>query len=84
LREILSGLKRRKPAKKYCPKCGDPHIRLSSKFDIWLLPEQYVCEKCGYRGPIVLEIEEEQRKKSAPQNSMQNFAEESTSGSGKF
>jgi len=58
LREILSSLKRRKPAKKYCPKCGNPHIQLASKFDLWLLPEQYVCEKCGYKGSIVLELED--------------------------
>ncbi len=57
LREIFSGMKRRRATEKHCPKCGDPHIRLSSKFDIWLLPEQYICEKCGYTGPIVLEIE---------------------------
>jgi predicted RNA-binding Zn-ribbon protein involved in translation (DUF1610 family) len=59
LREILSSLKRRKPTKKYCPKCGNPHIRLSSKFDVWILPEQYVCNKCGYKGSIALEVEED-------------------------
>jgi len=52
-------LKHRKPAKKYCPKCGDPGIRLLSRFNFWLLPERYVCERCGYQGPIVLEMEEE-------------------------
>ncbi|MGB9134120.1 MAG: hypothetical protein WCC63_00810 [Candidatus Bathyarchaeia archaeon] len=62
LREILGSLKRRRPTKKYCPRCGNPHIRLSSKFDIWLLPEQYRCEECGYTGPIVLEIEKEPAK----------------------
>ena len=56
-REILGSLKRRRVTKKYCPRCGDPNIRLSSKFDIWFLPEQYICEKCGYTGPIVLEME---------------------------
>ena len=60
-REILGGLKRRKPTRKYCPKCGNPNIHLSSKFDLWLFPEQYVCEKCGYKGPLVLEMEEEHK-----------------------
>jgi len=63
LRGIFGSLKRRRPAKKYCPRCGNPYIRLSSKFDLWLFPEQYICEKCGYRGPIVLEIEEEKQVK---------------------
>ena len=58
LREILGSLKRRKPTEKYCPKCGNPHIHLSSKFDVWILPEQYVCDKCGYKGSVVLEVEE--------------------------
>ncbi len=58
-REVLGSLKRRRPTKKYCPKCGNPNIRLSSKFDLWLLPEQYACEKCGYKGPVALEMEEE-------------------------
>lgn len=60
-REILGGLKRRKPTRKYCPKCGNPNIHLSGKFDLWLFPEQYVCEKCGYKGPIVLEMEDEHK-----------------------
>lgn len=58
-REIFTSLKHRKSAKKYCPKCGDPKIGLWSKSDLWLLPERYVCERCGYQGPIVLEMEEE-------------------------
>ncbi|MCW3981397.1 MAG: hypothetical protein NWF11_07995 [Candidatus Bathyarchaeota archaeon] len=57
-REILTGLRREKLTRKYCPRCRNPYISLSSKFDVWLLPEQYICEECGYHGPIVLEIEE--------------------------
>jgi predicted RNA-binding Zn-ribbon protein involved in translation (DUF1610 family) len=60
LREILGSLKRRRPSKKFCPKCGNPNIKLSSSLDVWLLPEQYLCEKCGYRGPIALEVVEEE------------------------
>jgi predicted RNA-binding Zn-ribbon protein involved in translation (DUF1610 family) len=65
LRELLGNLKRRKPAKKFCPKCGSPNIRLSSKFDLWLLPELYVCEQCGYRGALVLELEEKDESETA-------------------
>jgi len=61
LREVFGGLKHEKTAKKFCPVCGSPRLRLSSKFDIWLTPEQYVCESCGYKGPIVMEIDEEEK-----------------------
>jgi len=43
---------------KVCPRCGSVGIRLSSKLDVWLTPRRYVCNDCGYVGPIVLEIEE--------------------------
>jgi predicted RNA-binding Zn-ribbon protein involved in translation (DUF1610 family) len=65
LRDLLGNLKRRKPAKKYCPKCGNPNIRLSSKFDVWLLPELYVCEQFGYKGALVLELEETDEREPA-------------------
>jgi len=61
LREVFKGIKRRRLiATKLCPRCGSHKLRLSSSFDIWLTPEQYVCEKCGYRGPIVMEVEKEE------------------------
>jgi len=60
MREVLKTLKRRKPSKKYCPKCGSPEIRLSSSSDYWLTPVKYVCKKCGYYGPVVMELEKEE------------------------
>lgn len=65
MREILVSLKRRKPTRKYCPRCGNPQIHLSAKFDLWFSPEQYICDKCGYKGSIALEIEEESNKKAS-------------------
>jgi len=59
IREVFKTLKRRKPSKIYCPRCGSPEIRLSSSLDYWLTPKKYVCEKCGYVGSIVMELEEE-------------------------
>jgi predicted RNA-binding Zn-ribbon protein involved in translation (DUF1610 family) len=61
IREVFRMLKRRKPSKIYCPRCGSPKIRLSSSFDYWLTPKKYVCENCGYIGPIVMELEKEER-----------------------
>jgi len=70
LLEVLSSLKRKPSgAIKLCPRCGSPDIHLSSSLDVWLTPEQYVCEKCGYKGPIVLEVDiegEEGEDESGP------------------
>jgi len=67
LREILKGLKHKelgKPTPKFCPKCGSPKIKFSSSFDAYprmygITPGQYICENCGYKGPIAMELEEE-------------------------
>lgn len=67
LREVLKGLKRKKLGKttsKLCPRCGSSKIRFSSSFYAYpkmygITPSQYVCENCGYRGPIAMELEEE-------------------------
>jgi predicted RNA-binding Zn-ribbon protein involved in translation (DUF1610 family) len=60
IREILKIIKHRKPAKKYCPRCGSPKIRLSSGLDYGLTPKKYVCGNCGYMGPLVMELEKEE------------------------
>jgi len=58
VREVFKMLKRRKPSKIYCPRCGSLKIHLSSSLDYWLTPKKYVCENCGYVGSIVMELEE--------------------------
>jgi ribosomal protein S27AE len=40
-----------------CPRCGSVNIRLLSKLDVWLTPRRYVCNDCGYVGPVILELE---------------------------
>ncbi|MGC8998280.1 MAG: hypothetical protein ACP5JW_02610 [Candidatus Bathyarchaeia archaeon] len=62
MREVLKTLKHRGSSKIYCPKCGSPRIHLSSSLDYWLTPKKYVCEDCGYVGPIVMEIEKEENE----------------------
>ena len=65
---VFKGLKRKKLGKwtpRFCPKCGSPRIRLSSSFDVYprmygLTPGKYFCENCGYKGPVVMELEEEE------------------------
>jgi len=62
MREVFKILKHRGPSKIYCPRCGSPRIHLSSSLDYWLTPKKYVCEDCGYVGPIVMEIEKKDNK----------------------
>ncbi|MBS7610356.1 hypothetical protein KEJ19_07365 [Candidatus Bathyarchaeota archaeon] len=59
LLETLKSLRivRGKQGLKLCPKCKKPSIKPSSTFNGWLIPEEYVCLECGYRGPIVLEVQ---------------------------
>jgi len=62
LREVVKGLRHGRVSPKLCPRCGSPRLRLSSRFDVWLFPEQYVCDSCGYKGPVVMELEKEEGK----------------------
>jgi predicted RNA-binding Zn-ribbon protein involved in translation (DUF1610 family) len=60
MREVLKTLNRRKSSKKYCPKCGSPNIQLSHGAGFWLTPPKYTCKKCGYSGPVFMELEKEE------------------------
>jgi predicted RNA-binding Zn-ribbon protein involved in translation (DUF1610 family) len=64
VREVFNTLKHRKPSRIYCPKCASPKINLSSSLEIWLLPKKYLCENCGYIGPIVMELEKEEESEN--------------------
>ena len=57
--EVFSRLKRgRVKCRIACPKCGSFNVKPMTALDDWLTPAQYVCEDCGYTGPIILEVEE--------------------------
>lgn len=45
-----------------CPRCGSTKVMFSSKYDSWLTPKRYYCNKCTYVGPVILEIEEQDGK----------------------
>lgn len=60
VREVLKSLKHSKPAQICCPRCYSPKITLTSSLDTWFTPAKYVCEACGYVGPIIMEIEKEE------------------------
>jgi predicted RNA-binding Zn-ribbon protein involved in translation (DUF1610 family) len=60
MREIFGTLSHKRPSKIYCPRCASPQIHLSGSLTFGLLPGKYVCEKCGYNGPLVMELEKEE------------------------
>ena len=55
--DVTRGLRKSKSKIKVCPRCGSNGIRLSNNLGFWLTPAVYICEKCGYEGPIVMELE---------------------------
>jgi C4-type Zn-finger protein len=69
-RDVISGLKHKKRDKtivQLCPKCGSPKISLNRGSDVYpqmygITPRMYVCQECGYRGPIVLEETKEENE----------------------
>jgi len=70
LHNLVNRLKWRSPSEsvmKFCPKCGSQNVSLSSAFDMWLTPEQYVCKDCGYKGSVILEKEACDERESANQ-----------------
>ena len=53
------GLSRRSPfapTLKVCPRCLKP-LKGGSELGGWLVPQDYYCESCGYRGTVYLEKE---------------------------
>jgi predicted RNA-binding Zn-ribbon protein involved in translation (DUF1610 family) len=59
IHEVLKTIKRRKPSKIYCPRCGSPSIHVSSSTD-WITTTRYLCDECGYLGPLFMELEKEE------------------------
>ena len=57
---MFRNLKHRRPTMIFCPKCCSPDIKKSSSLDSWLIPAKYICEKCGYLGPIIMELEKKE------------------------
>lgn len=44
------------PTTKLCPRCLKP-LQKGSKLGGWLVPQDYFCEACGYKGTLFLEQE---------------------------
>ncbi|MCX8150342.1 MAG: hypothetical protein N3D85_02410 [Candidatus Bathyarchaeota archaeon] len=57
IRDVFKSLKHKKPQIFFCPRCAHPKLQLYSVLALWLTPQQYVCTKCGYVGPVYMELE---------------------------
>jgi len=66
--DVLKRLRRGGRAVALCPRCLSPRIRRSRGFSGWLLPTTYECPDCGYRGPLVLEVDAEEAKETRPED----------------
>ena len=55
--EFKISLKRRnlKGKKKLCPNCLC-QMKMFGELSGWLVPEEYLCENCGYKGHVALEL----------------------------
>ena len=67
LADTIKSLKRKGVKPKVCPKCGSTDVGFSSKYEPWLLPEQYVCKSCGFKGPLFVEVEEAAKERQSLQ-----------------
>lgn len=54
--KLFKELKHSRVSLKICPKCDSTKVRQSSTLNSWLMPAYYICENCGYHGPIIKEI----------------------------
>jgi predicted RNA-binding Zn-ribbon protein involved in translation (DUF1610 family) len=54
-----------KLGQKFCPRCRSPRLMLRTALASGISPILYVCEDCGYRGPIFLEADNPPKKRSA-------------------
>jgi predicted RNA-binding Zn-ribbon protein involved in translation (DUF1610 family) len=65
IREVFKTMEHRKPSSIFCPKCANPDVKLISSLDGWLTPKKYICEKCGYYGPLIMELEKTEEEKGS-------------------
>jgi len=53
--DTLKKVKHSAPKPVFCPRCKSSKIKRLQNYGI--LPTEYHCEKCGYQGTLVIEIE---------------------------
>ena len=63
VREVFKSMKHRKATPIFCIGVAAQNIKLTSSLAYFLTPKQYYCDKCGYVGIVVLELEEDKDQK---------------------
>jgi predicted RNA-binding Zn-ribbon protein involved in translation (DUF1610 family) len=46
-----------------CPFCKQPTLRAADSISGWMTADIYKCDKCGYRGPVFIEVDPEELEK---------------------
>ena len=61
-----------------CPFCKQPTLRTADSISGWMTAEIFKCDKCGYRGPVFIEVDpkELERIREAPEVAEENENEE--------
>jgi hypothetical protein len=62
--EVLKNLRRGRSGLKLCPVCQSSELEVVSSLSIGLTPTQYICKKCGYTGPLFIEIEKDNNQET--------------------
>jgi len=47
-----------------CPVCYSPDLKPLTRLSGLLTPRVYICNKCGYKGPVYLEVDLEEYLKA--------------------
>ncbi len=53
LRSFMKSVSRESPSPLICPRCGSTKIRPNTSISGWLVPEEYICDECGYTGAAI-------------------------------
>lgn len=59
IKNTLKEVKFSRPKPIFCPKCKSPELYSNNTYGI--LPPIYTCHKCGYEGPLFLELDENEK-----------------------
>lgn len=61
-----------------CPFCKQPTLRVADSISGWMTAEIFKCDRCGYRGPVFIEVDpkELERIRQTPQVAEEDENEE--------
>jgi predicted RNA-binding Zn-ribbon protein involved in translation (DUF1610 family) len=57
VRDVFKNTKHKKITTIYCPKCASKKIHIYNSLSYGFTTKLYLCDECGYNGPIIMELE---------------------------